>query len=254
MNTAEDLRRLPSYLLRLEGLDQVPLLDVLEALEPDSALESRLHLAHVVLEAPQGPDGRLVYDRAVSHEPRLRIATDRPVEDHAPRDQAQARHAERRAHLGLPQRNLLELRSEQPPRRVLDVLNGLVDDPVSADVDACLLREPARMSVGNDAETDHDGVRCLRERDVVLGDGPHAFAEHVHLDEGLVELGELAVERLNRPLSVRLDQQVELGYLALARGREELHQRRATRRDQVGGAAVLLSLAGDGARLSLVVQ
>src|SRR5919106_6342566 len=103
-------RGLAGYLLRLEGLDQVALLDVLEALEPDAALESRLHLAHVVFEAPQGRDGRLVHDRAVSHEPRLRIATDRPVQHHAPRDQAQARHAERRAHLGLPQRNLLELR------------------------------------------------------------------------------------------------------------------------------------------------
>ena len=37
----------------MEGLDDVSLLDVAEALNPDSAFESGLHLAHVFLEAAQ---------------------------------------------------------------------------------------------------------------------------------------------------------------------------------------------------------
>jgi hypothetical protein len=43
--------RLPGDLLDLEGLDDVSLLDVLEVLETDAALEPLGHFASVVLEA-----------------------------------------------------------------------------------------------------------------------------------------------------------------------------------------------------------
>src|SRR5262245_30925936 len=45
-----------------EDLDEVPDLDVVEALEADAALETGFHLAHVVLEAAQRSDLAFVDD------------------------------------------------------------------------------------------------------------------------------------------------------------------------------------------------
>src|SRR5262249_8107853 len=54
------------------GLDHVAGLEVLVVLEPDTALETFPHLAHVVLEAPQRSDRALPDDRALAQEPDLR--------------------------------------------------------------------------------------------------------------------------------------------------------------------------------------
>ena len=57
-------------------LDHVAFLDVHEVLEDDTALEARLDLAHVVVEAPQRGDLAVVDDRAVADEARLGAAGD----------------------------------------------------------------------------------------------------------------------------------------------------------------------------------
>src|SRR6185436_7194473 len=57
-----------------EGLDDVADLDVVELLEADAALEARLDLGHVVLEAAERADLPLVDDLAVAQQARLRVA------------------------------------------------------------------------------------------------------------------------------------------------------------------------------------
>ena len=106
-----------------------------------------------------------------------------PVDDHATGDRARPRHPERGADLGLTDRRSLQLGTEQTLGRVLDVLDGLVDDPVGADVDAVLLGERRACRVLDDVEPDDDRVRSLGKRDVVLGDATDALAQDVDLDQ-----------------------------------------------------------------------
>src|SRR6266508_6472308 len=70
----------------LEGLDDVALMDVLEVLEPDPALEALVHLPHVVLEPAEGADPSRVDDDPVSDQPGLGSPCDLPAEHHAPGD------------------------------------------------------------------------------------------------------------------------------------------------------------------------
>src|SRR5262245_18563669 len=60
-------------------LDDVAGLEVLEIRQADAALVAGLHLADVVLEAPQRGDGALPDDRALAKEPDLGAAGDRAV-------------------------------------------------------------------------------------------------------------------------------------------------------------------------------
>src|SRR5262249_16327091 len=79
--------------LVLEHLDHVADLDVVEFFEADAALEARLHLADVVLEAAERSDLAFVDDDVVAHEARLRVAgaRDAALGDHAARDRAELR-------------------------------------------------------------------------------------------------------------------------------------------------------------------
>src|SRR5687768_5326103 len=63
------------------GLDDVALLQVLEVLEADAALEARRHLTHVVLEALERRDRPVPDDGAVAQEAHLRAPRDRAVAD-----------------------------------------------------------------------------------------------------------------------------------------------------------------------------
>src|SRR5919108_632181 len=131
-----DRRRLAEIgaldLARLVGLEDVAFLHVVEALEEDAALETLLDLAHVVLEAPQAGDRRLVDHGSVTNDTHLRVAADEPARDVGAGDDAEPRGAEERTHLGLAERLLHTLRGEHADERLLDVLGELVDDAVGA--------------------------------------------------------------------------------------------------------------------------
>src|SRR3954453_19058690 len=66
-------------LLRLVDLDHIALLHVGVVLEDDAALEARLDLADVVLEAAKRSDPAVVDDGAIPPEPRLGAAADGAV-------------------------------------------------------------------------------------------------------------------------------------------------------------------------------
>src|SRR5688500_1359185 len=82
--------------LHREDLDRIADLDVVEVGQPDAALEARLHLAHVVLEAAQRCQLAFPDDDVVAKQARVRVAgtRDAAVGDHAAGHRADLRHAE----------------------------------------------------------------------------------------------------------------------------------------------------------------
>src|SRR6516165_5151085 len=70
-------------LLDRVGLDQVPDLGVVHAVEADAALEAARDLLDVVLEAPQRGDAPAPHRLAVAHQPHPGGARDRPRDHHA---------------------------------------------------------------------------------------------------------------------------------------------------------------------------
>src|SRR5215210_7371446 len=140
------------------ALDLVAVLDVVEVLQPDAALEALAHLGDVVLEAAKAADAALPGDDAVADEPRARVAADDAVEDAAAGDDARLRHAEGREHESLAQ-NLLRL------------------DLVEANVHVLLPRQLRRADFRPHVEADDDegaargmGLRRGGEQDVRLSD------------------------------------------------------------------------------------
>src|ERR671935_1635467 len=109
-------------LSNLVGLDHVALLHVLEVLDPDAALVPLGDLPHVVLEPPERADPAVVHDHAVAYDPGARVANDRPVDDHAPGDDADPRDPEGRADLGPAEVDLPLLGREHPAERRADVV------------------------------------------------------------------------------------------------------------------------------------
>src|SRR5512132_2004853 len=96
----------PLDLPGLVALEHVALFDVVEVVEEDAALEPLLHLAHVVLHAPQRSDRRLVDHGAVANDAPLRSTADAAARDHAAGDRPDTRSTEQRANLGLAERRL----------------------------------------------------------------------------------------------------------------------------------------------------
>ena len=143
----------------------------------------------------------------------------------------------------------------RPERRRLHVVDEVVDDRVVADLDALLVRRLARRRVGADVEADDRRARGLGQRHVRLGDGAHARVQHA--DAHLVgrELLQRLHDRLGRALHVGLDHDGQLLDVLVGLGLgEELveRRRRAHRRAPVAGEP--LAVAGDLARLGLVVD
>src|SRR5579862_3734679 len=216
-------------LARLEDLEDVAFLHVVETLEEDAALEPFSDLARVVLESLQLRDLRRVDDGAVADDAHVRIAADDAVRDHAACDRAEPRNTEERAHLRLADRLLRLDCGELADERLLDVLGELVDDVVRADLDALACGELARLGVRTHVEPDDERVRCRREHDVVLRDRPHALVDHVHANLGVLELRQLGDDRLDRADDVRLHHEVEVGDLAGLHLFEQILERDAGR-------------------------
>ena len=132
---------------------------------------------------------------------------------------------------------------EHADERLLDVLGELVDDAVRADVDALALGERARIRARADVEADHERVRRGREVDVVLGDPADARVDDVHAHFRVLDLLELADERLDGALDVALEDDVQVLNLA---GLKCLVER--LERDPLGaGAGELLTTESLGA-------
>src|SRR6266568_990924 len=83
------VERRPLDLTGLERLDDVALFHVIEAVEQDAALEAFGDLARIVFEPLELRDCRLVDDRAVADDARLRGPADDAARDHAAGNRSQ---------------------------------------------------------------------------------------------------------------------------------------------------------------------
>src|SRR4028119_558815 len=106
------------YLFAEVGLDHVARLEVLEALEADTAVEAGPHLGHVVLEAPEGRDLPLVHHPVVAQQPDAGGARDDPFDHMAAGDGAPLRNLEGVAPPGPAARHLAEGGGGRPRHRL----------------------------------------------------------------------------------------------------------------------------------------
>src|SRR4051794_11398242 len=245
---------LPLHLARLEDLEDVAFLHVLVALDGDAALVAFLDLADVVLEAPQRADPAGVDDAAVAHQAHGGAAADRAVGDVGAGDGADARGAEGLADLGGADGLLDLLGREQALHGVAQLLDDLVDDRVGADLDALAVRHLAGLAHGAHVEADDDRVGGRRQHDVVLGDAADALADERHLDLLLRQAGDLVGQRLERAGDVGLDDQRQLGQIALLGAGEDVLERQldALPAGQGLGLQAVRAVTGDRTRLALV--
>ena len=65
-------------------------------------------------------------------------------------------------HLGSPQQMLLIGRLEQPFQGLLDIINGVVDDRISPDVDLLLVCQALSLWPRPNVESDDDRIRSRR--------------------------------------------------------------------------------------------
>ena len=132
--------------------------------------------------------------------------------DDATGDVADLGRAEDLADLRGAQLDLFVLRLEHALEGRLDLLDGLVDDRVVADLHALAVGQLARPALGPDVEADDDRVgRGDRQVDVVLGDRTDAAVDDPELDlVADVDLEQRVLEGLDRTGDVALDDEVEL--------------------------------------------
>ena len=207
--TVELLRALD--LFHLVALDGVAHLQVLELLDADAALVALLHGLHVVLEAAQRRHVALEDDRAVAHDAHLVVAVDLAFHDVAAGDGAHLRHLEGLAHLGDAGVLFHDIGRQQTHARGVDVLDGLIDDAVQADVHLLLLGLLATLARGTDVEADDDGVGGGGQGDVGLGDAAHGRVHDVDAHLGLIHLVEGVAQSLDGALDVGLHDEVQIG-------------------------------------------
>src|ERR687895_2685798 len=172
----------PRLLAHLEGLDDVADLDVAVVAEGETALEALADLDHVVLEPPQRADRQVLGDHhAVAQQAAPGIAPDLAGHHEATGNRADPGGLEDLADLGAAQLDLLELRLEHALERLLDLLDGLVDHRVVADLHALAVGELGGLALGPHVEAEHDGVGRRGQVDVALGDATDTAVDHSEL-------------------------------------------------------------------------
>src|SRR5918992_2293504 len=242
-------------LLRLEDLEHVALLHVVEALEEDAALEALLDLADVVLEALQLGDRRLVDNRAFAHDAHLRVPLDDAARHVRAGNRPEPRDAEELAYLGLAERLLGRDRCEHPDERLLDFLGQPVDDAVGADLDLLAIGQQLGLGVRPHVEADDERVRRRRQVDVALGDAADTLVDDAHADLRVLDLAQLGNGGLEGAVDVALEDEVEvLDAAGLHLGEELLEGDTRARRRQLLAAQPLAAALRELARMTLVLD
>ena len=150
---------------------------------------------------------------------------------------ADLRHLEHVAHVDGRNDLFLLLRREHPFERLVDVVDGVVDDVVRPDVDLFLLCQTARVQVRADTEADDDGIRRRGQDDIRFGDRADAAVDDVQLHFLVLDLHERIRECFHRTVHVALHDDTEFLDLAVLDLARDVVQRR-----QMDLAEVLLAL------------
>ena len=147
------------------------LLDVLVALERDTALEALGDLLHVVLEAAQAGELARPDHDVVADEARLGGALDQRRSITMQPATVPIFAMLKTWRTSAVPSGLLDLgRGQQAFHRRADVVDGVVDDVVEADLDALALGERGGLAGRAHVEADDDRLRRDGEVDVALGD------------------------------------------------------------------------------------
>ncbi len=133
----------------------------------------------------------------------------------APGDGPDARGVEDLPHLSRPQLLLHLLRLQHPHQGRLDVFDGLVDDPVGANVHLLLLGQSLGSHRRPHVEADDHSLGGRRQHDVGFVDAAHSGEHHLHLDLGMGDVEQRFFESFHRTAHVTLDDQRKFLDLAL---------------------------------------
>src|SRR6185312_11392135 len=251
--TAFALER-PRDLNDLVSFELISNLEIAEALDREAAFESRLHLAHIVLEALERIELSRVDNDVVAQDTDHGTALDQTLEHVATGNCPDLRDVEYLPHLHESGDGLLSLRREHSGQRRLHFIHRVVDDVVVAHIHAVGRDELLGGRVGARVETDHHGIRGECEVHVRLGDGAYTTVNEVDLDLGGRQLLQRMCQRFLRTLHVRLDDQRQR--LAGARGHliEHALQLRSLLFGKLDISELTLAEQRDLARATLVAE
>src|ERR1051326_7455913 len=194
----------------LVGFDDVADLDVVEVLQADSALESRLDFPDVVLETSQGGDGPVVNHDPVPDQVYFVSPGDLPLLNVGSADRTQLRDLEDLANFDRGGDFFVLARGKEAFKRLLDVFDGVVNNIIEPDIDVFLLRQPAGVHIGPDVESDDDGARCSRQKHVGFGNRADRVMDHVDTHLFVADFHEGVREGADRAVHVSLDDHVQL--------------------------------------------
>src|SRR5437016_2519339 len=231
--------------LQLVRLDHVAGLEIGEVLDPDSALESLVHLFDVVLEALErgdlaGEDGLLV-----AEQPDHRGAGDLAVGVGRSRDGPELRHVEGLQHLRVPHHLLLDDGLEQALHGQFHVVQRLVDDVVLFQGHALRSRRLRRLRLGLDVEADDHRLRGRAQHHVAFGDVADRRVDDVDRNLRGGQFRQRHLQRLHRAMHIRLDDDLQdLGLVLLALGQDVVDGELVALR-QVLLALLLQAVLGD---------
>src|SRR5690606_10764387 len=242
----------PLHLDAFVALDLVADLDVVVVLDADAALGAGTHLVDVILEAAQRLQRALEDDHVVAQDADRVVASNRALDDKAAGDLADLRRLEHLAHFRKTDDLLAGLRGEHARERLLDLVDGVVDDRVVVHVHAGLVDLPAGGTIGTHVEPDDHRLRGGGEVHVGLGDAADAGGDHLHLHLVGAQLGERIRQRFHRALHVGLDDEVEDLGLALLHLAEHVLELGGLLAGELHLAQLALAVQRDFARLALV--
>src|SRR5690348_6130545 len=147
-------------LAHLEGLDHVADLRGAETAHGQTTLEALADLGRVVLEAAQRADRDVLgHHDALPQDAGLGVAADETAADQTAGDETDLGRAEDLADLRRALLDLFVLRLEQTLERGLDLLDGLVDHAVVADLHVRPVGHLLDLVRGPDVEADDRGGR-----------------------------------------------------------------------------------------------
>ncbi len=156
----------PLNLLDVIALDDVARLDVFVFLEGHAALLTDDDFLDLVLEALERAELAFVDDHVVADQTHIRAPLHLALGDPATSDLANLGDVEHFEDFGVAE-EIFAIGWRQKARHGrLDVVHKVVDHVVIADLDAFLLGQRARLTVGADVEADDGGSGRGRERDV----------------------------------------------------------------------------------------
>src|SRR6185312_3513096 len=162
-----------------EALDLVADLDVVVLLHGNAAFHAAAHFVDEVLEAAQRFQLALEHHGVVAQHADRLAAFDVAFGDHAAGDRTELGAAEHVAHLGDADDLLADLHAEQAGRRLLHLVDHVVDDREIAHVEAGGIDHLACRGIGTHVEADHQRLRGRRQGGVGFGDAADTSRDHV---------------------------------------------------------------------------